>query len=247
MFQNAIGPIFAIPALLAFLACAQEPESEPVPEVPAEELTSTVAELEAVHEVMAPMWHDAFPAKDFESIRTAVTQFEPLLRDLDSAVLPGILQDKQAPWDEGKTRLLDSFRELDSAASTGDEAGMLASAEAFHMSYEALVRIIRPVVPELDTFHQHLYGLYHYYGPGYDLEKIRRAADAMAADVPPLFAAELPSRVEGRQADFQARVEELGNEVATLLLLLEAPNREEVEAAIEAVHAAYEAVDAIFD
>ena len=41
------------------------------------------------------------------------------------------------------------------------------------MIYEGLVRIIRPPLPELEAVHQHLYGLYHYYGPGYDLEKIR--------------------------------------------------------------------------
>ena len=103
------------------------------------------------------------------------------------------------------------------------------------------------MVPELETFHQHLYGLYHYYGPGYDLEKIQRAADAMAADVPPLQAAQLPSRLEDRQKTFEASVAELGNQVAALLLVLQDPSREEVDAAIEAVHDAYEAVEGIFD
>jgi hypothetical protein len=245
MFRNAIRPTLPISALLVFAACAQE--SRPVPEVPAEELTSQVAELDAVHEVMAPMWHEAFPAQDFAAIGAAVPEFEPLLSALDAATLPGILQDKQSQWDEGKARLMQSFQELESAAAAGDEEAILGSAEAFHMNYEALVRVIRPVVPELDTFHQHLYGLYHYYGPGYDLEKIRQAADAMAADIPPLQAAQLPARLEDRQEAFEASVAELGNQVAALLLALDDPSMDEVEAAIEAVHGAYEAVEDIFD
>ena len=245
MFRNAARSAVAITAVLAFAACAQQPQ--PVPEVPAEELSAQVPELDAVHEVMAPMWHEAFPARDLVAITAAVTDFEPLLTALDSAILPGILQDKQVRWDEGKAQLMQSFQSLKSAAESGDEEAMLGFAEAFHMNYEGMVRIIRPVVPELETFHQHLYGLYHYYGPGYDLEKIRRAADAMAGDVPPLLAAQLPTRLEDRQADFEARVDELGNQVAALLLALEDPAREEVEAGIEAVHAAYEAVENIFD
>lgn len=244
MFRYAIQSTLPVLAMVALSACAEQSGS--VPEVPSEELTAQVAELEAIHEVMSPMWHEAFPAKDFAAIQAAVLEFEPLLLDLDAATLPGILQDKQARWDEGKARLLHSFQELKSAAHAGDEAGMLGSAEAFHMNYEAMVRIIRPVVPELDAFHQHLYGVYHYYGPGYDVEKIRGAANAMAAAVPPLEAAQLPARLEDRQADFEARVAELGDQVASLLIVLENPRREAVEEAIEAVHSAYEAVEAIF-
>ena len=245
MFRPSIRPVLPVLALLALSACAQQSES--VPEVPADEISSQVPELDAVHEVMAPMWHDAFPARDFAAIQAAVPGFEPLLAALETATLPGILQDKQGRWDEGKTRLMNSFQELKSAAESGDEEAMLGMAEAFHMDYEAMVRIIRPVVPELDTFHQHLYGLYHYYGPGYDLEKIRQAADAMGADVPPLQAARLPARLEESQADFEAKVEELGTRVAALLVALEDPVKADVDAAIEAVHAAYEAVEGIFD
>jgi len=245
MDHRSIVGLLLIPALLSITACAEQSGS--VPEVPAEETTSQVAELDAVHEVMAPMWHEAFPAKDFGAIQAAVPEFETLLAALDTATLPGILQDKQAQWDEGKSRLMQSFQGLQEAAATGDEDGMLSFAEAFHMNYEAMVRIIRPVVPELDTFHQHLYGLYHYYGPGYDLGRIRQAAEALAQDIPPLQAAQLPSRLEDRQGDFEANVSELGNRVAHLLQVLENPNRDEVEAAIEGVHSAYEAVEGLFD
>lgn len=234
--------------LAAAVSCRPDSESAPgqAAEVPTEELSAQVPELDAVHEVMRPMWHDAFPARDFDAIRASVAEFEPLLEALDQVSLPGILRDKEARWDDGKTRLLESFRELRTAAAAEDEEGMLGAAEAFHMNYEAMVRIIRPVVPELETFHQHLYGVYHYYGPAYDLEKLRRGAEEMGAAIPPLLAAQLPSRLADRQAEFEAAVAELGDQVAGLLMILEDPTREEVDAAIEAVHAAYQEVEAIF-
>jgi hypothetical protein len=176
-----------------------------------------------------------------------VAEFDPLVAALDTAQLPGILQDKAPRWNEQKSRLVKSFHGLEQAAEEGDEEGVLTFAEAFHMNYEGLVRIIRPVIPELDAFHQKLYGLYHYYGPGYDLAKITRSAEEMAQAIPPLQAATLPERLSDRQADFDAAVAELGARVAALQASLEDPDRPEVEAAIEEVHSAYESVEGIFN
>ena len=246
MFHNNLTAVLPLAAaVISLSACAEKPGS--VPEVPAEEILPEVAELDAVHEVMAPMWHEAFPGRDIAAIQASVPEFEPLLLGLESAALPGILQDKQGEWDDGKSRLMAAFQGLKAAAEAGDEEGILAAAEAFHMSYEGMVRIIRPVVPELDAFHRYLYGVYHYYGPGYDLERIREQADQMAAALPPLQAADLPSRLEDKQREFESLVAELGGQLAILLMALEDPTREDVEAAIESVHTAYQAVEAIFD
>jgi len=237
--------ILLLAAITALSACAEKSGS--VPEVPVDEITAEVAELDAVHDVMSPMWHEAFPAQDFAAIKATVADFEPLLAALDGVQLPGILQDKQARWDEQKAQLTASFEGLKTAAEAGSNEEMLAYAEAFHMNYEGMVRIIRPVVPELDAFHQALYGLYHYYGPGYDLEKIGNAAREMAAAIPPLSEATLPARLEGHQGHFEMVVQALGERVGELMAALQDPSRAEVEAAVEAVHAAYEEVEGIFD
>lgn len=226
-------------------ACAERPGS--VPEVPEEEITRNVPELDAVHEVMQPMWHDAWPARDYPAIRSAVEEFEPLITALEGAQLPGILQDEQARWDEQKALLMGSFQGMQESAASGNDEELLAYAEALHMNYEGLVRIVRPLVPELDEFHQHLYGLYHYYGPGYDLEKIRRAAEAMAAAVPALSAVELPERLAEKQAEYDAAVAVLAEKTDALVESLEDPHREDLLAAMEEVHTAYQAVEAVFD
>ena len=237
----------SLTAIAALLLPACGEQSGSVPEVPTAELTADVAELDAVHEVMSPLWHEAFPAQDYEAIAAAIPQFEASLSALADADLPGILQDKQPRWEEQKQLLMETYEGLKSAVDAGNEAEMLAYTEAFHMNYEGMVRIIRPVLPELETFHQHLYGLYHYYGPGYDLEKIQGAATEMAAAIPPLQAAELPARLADHQAHFEMAVTELGEAVGTLVAALSDPSRDGVEAAIETVHAGYEEVEGIFD
>jgi len=229
----------------ALSACTEKSGS--VPEVPADEIVAEVPELDAIHVVMEPLWHEAYPARDFAAIQAAVPEFEPVLAALGAAQLPGILQDKQARWDEQKALLTASFDGLKAAAEAGSNDEMMAYAEAFHMNYEGMVRIIRPVVPELDVFHQALYGLYHYYGPGYDLEKIGKAAREMAAAIPPLSAATLPARLESHQGHFEMVVKSLGEKVGELMSALQDPSRAEVEAAVEAVHAAYSEVEGIFD
>jgi len=166
---------------------------------------------------------------------------------LEAAKLPGILQDKQLQWDAQKQLLMEGYAGLKTAVAAGDQDQILAYTEVFHMNYEGLVRIVRPVLPELETFHQHLYGLYHYYGPGYDLEKIRAAATSMAAAIPPLQAAQLPADLASHQAHFEMAVTQLGEAVGALIATLDSPSKADVDAAIDAVHVAYEEVEGIFD
>lgn len=230
---------------LMFAACAEEPGS--VPEVPEAELVADVPQLSAVHEFMQPLWHDAFPDRDFAKIQELVPEFEPTLAALGEVDLTGILQDKQEAWAEGKASLMEAFQGLKNAAEAGNEEEMLGYAETFHMGYERLVRLIRPLVPELEVVHQHLYGMYHYYGPGYDVEKIGNAAREMAAAIPALQAAELPSRLADHQEDFNTAVAHLGEAVNALVATLENPSRDAVDTGIEAVHSAYAAIEGIFD
>lgn len=243
--RSAISVSVLVLSSVGLPACGERSGS--VPDVPAEELSAQVAELDGIHEIMRPLWHDAYPARDFEAIRDMAPKFEEKLVALDAVELPGILRDKQEEWDAGKQRIMEAYAGLLAAVESGNEEEMLGLTETFHMVYEGLVRVIRPVVPELETFHQHLYGLYHYYGPGYDLEKIRTAAAGLAESIGPLETAELPSRVADRQGQFSDAVSTLAREVSALQESLEDPDRTTVEAAIEAVHSAYTIVEQVFD
>jgi hypothetical protein len=231
--------------VLAFAACTGE--SEEVPEISEAEVTAEVRELDAVHELMYPLWHDAFPARDYDSIRQLVPQFEPLVAALDSVQLPGILRHKQEGWDAGKAVLLSSFDGLKQAIESDDNAAMLSHTEAFHVGYEQLVRTIRPRVPELESFHQELYKLFHYYGPANDQAKMHDALAAMNAKVEPLKGVILPERLAEHQADFEAGVATLEERLSELDDALHGSDSDAIQAAIDAVHTAYGTLEGLFD
>lgn len=243
--RSNLYPPLAVALSLAFAACASE--SEAVPEISDAEITAEVPELDAVHELMYPLWHDAFPAQDYDSIRQLVPQFEPLLAAVDSVVLPGILRHKQEGWDAGKAVLMSSFDGLKQAIESNDAAAMLSHTEAFHVGYEQLVRMIRPRVPELESFHQELYKLIHYYGPANDHGRMREALLAMNERMVPLRAVTLPERLADRQADFEAGVATLGQRLEELDEALHGSDGEAIQAAIDAVHSAYGAVEGLFE
>jgi len=232
-------------SLLLLASCGGD--TQPAVEIPESEIEASVPELTEMHDLVYPLWHTAFPEKDYDLIHELVHQFDPGMAVLDTIKLPGILREKQAAWDEGWAKMKESFAALQTAAHADDEAGMLEHTEAFHMDYERLVRVIRPLVAELDAFHQEMYKLYHYYMPAYDLEKIRETVAAMEIKLVALGEAELSSRLTDKQGDFDEAVVALAAQVAALAEELNDPSKRAVTAAIESVHTAYANVEKIFD
>ncbi|HEX5132865.1 MAG TPA: hypothetical protein VFX92_10290 [Candidatus Krumholzibacteria bacterium] len=220
---------------------------KPAVAIPAGELTAEVPELDALHEVVYQLWHEAYPARDYAKIKDLLPQTDDLTAKLDAAALPGILRDKQAQWDAGKVELKASLALLHSVADANDEEGMLKETEAYHAAFEGLVRTIRPVTPELDAFHQELYKLYHYSAPAYDIAAIRTQAKAMQDRIPALAESTLPKRVADRQDAFAAAVSSLSTEVDNLVKTAEKDDKDAVLAAVEKVHTAYVKTEKVFN
>jgi hypothetical protein len=211
------------------------------------ELAASVPELSDLHEVVYPLWHTAYPNKDYAMIKELLPEAKDLTAKLDAAKLPGILRDKQAAWDKGKLELQHSLQSLDEAIKSNNEEEMLKQTELFHANYEKLVRTIRPLTKELDAFHQELYKLYHYYGPQYDLAQIQASAEAMGPKVEALKTSKLPKRVVDKQKDFDAAVVELEGAVKGLVETAKTDNKEKVMAAVETVHSGYVKIEHMFD
>ncbi len=241
-------------AVCALFACQKAEKAQPAADesaAPAEiteaELAASVPALSALHEVIYPLWHSAYPEKNYALIKELLPKADTLVANLDAAELPGILRDKQQEWADKKANLKETLVKLHAAADANNEAEMLAQVEAFHAAYEQAVRAVRPVVPALESFHQEMYKLYHYYAPAYDLAKIREAAAAMQAKIAPLKETSLPERLAGRQAEFQQAVQELETAVGEFAETAKKDSKEEIQAAVEKVHAAYQKAEKIFD
>src|SRR5512135_329065 len=97
-----------------------------------------------------PMWHEAYPNKDYAALRKLAPDVQAGIAKIEASKLPGILREKQAAWDKGLTALKGAGEAYTKAASGKDDTALLNAAEKLHTVYEAQVQIVRPVVPEMN-------------------------------------------------------------------------------------------------
>lgn len=236
---------FRFPAAVLFFAlCASA--SLGSAQRPAE-ATARVPELEAFHEVIFKIWHEAWPNKDAAMLRELLPEIEKGISKVASAQLPGILREKKSVWDEGVRSLQRAGLEYRAAAEAKDDARLLAAAEVLHSRFEGLLRAIRPALQELDDFHAVLYMLYHHYMPDYEIEKIRSSAAELQQKMDALSGAKLPDRLKPKEAAFQAARARLSKSVDAFLLSLRSNEEKKIRDAVEAVHSDYRVLNAIFE
>jgi hypothetical protein len=128
-----------------------------------------------------------------------------------------------------------------------DDPALLSSAEKLHSRFEALMRLIRPALKELDEFHASLYMLFHYYLPAYDLEKIRSSAVELKQKMTALNASELPGRLKQKEAQFQAARARLSRSVDALEPAVRSDDEKAVREAVSVLHADYQALSVVFE
>ena len=116
------------------------------------ETESNIPELEQFHEIIYPIWHTVYPAKDYAALRSYAKEVNNLSKKIYSAKLPGILRDKKTKWEKGLIEFKKSVAEYNKQADGTNDAALLKAAEGLHSNYEMLVRIIRPVSKRLTNF-----------------------------------------------------------------------------------------------
>ena len=216
-----------------------------------EETRATVPALQKYHTVIYPLWHTAWPAKDTAMMAKLLPDIEKGASAVKAAALPGILRDKKPAWDEGVQKLTDAVTAYRGAVEAKDREKLLAAAEELHTRYERLVRVIRPVLKELDAFHTVLYMLYHYYWPENNLAKIRESATALAEKMAGLDTASLPKRLEPKTAAFTDARKKLGDAVHGLQEIVspayDDPTPADLKSAVTWLHTSYQELERVFD
>jgi len=213
-----------IVTLLIFLVSCGGKEQDPVPGAKDEskthdmtsETSSDVPELWDFHEVIYQIWHEAWPEKNTQLLTDLIPEIESGFAKLEQAELPGILRDKRDAWNNGIKEMASIIETYKQTAAAGQKEELLKAAENLHTKFEQLVRLIRPVMKEIDRFHQELYMLYHYYMPDYDLQKISASADELSIRMQAIEKTQLPARLKDKQQVYdQARID-LGDAVTQL-------------------------------
>jgi hypothetical protein len=212
-----------------------------------QETESSVPALTAFHEIIYPIWHTAYPDKDYTALRSFAPDVKKLAENVYAAELPGILRDKQAKWDQALDELRKSVDAYLAATAGSDDAVLLDAAEVLHARYEMMVRTIRPVLREVDTFHKTLYVVYHKYLPNKDFGKIAEVSADMLVQAEAITKTSLPKRLESKAQAFSAASLELHDATTALVEAGKSGEGKAISAAVEKVHTKYQALEKIFD
>lgn len=216
-------------------------------QIPDPETESTVVELVEFHEVIYPIWHTAFPAKDYAALRDFLPAIETGAARINAAVLPGILREKKQAWDQALAEFnlaVDAYRKA--VAGTDDQA-LLDAAELLHMRYEMTFRAIRPVAKEVDAYHRVLYVVFHKYLPEKKYADICAVAPDMVAKAEAITKATLSKRLEAKTEAFQSAAAKLLAETRLLEAAGKTCLEKDIVALVATVHGAYQALEKVFD
>jgi len=212
------------------------------------EVNSEVKELMDFHDVIYQIWHTGWPEKNIEFLSSLLPEVESGFVKIQKAELPGILREKKSKWEEGLSKFGKCVEDYKTAVAKKDSVGLLTAAEKLHSQFEMQVRIIRPVMKEIEAFHQVLYMVYHYYVKDYNLEKIKESAAQMLAKVDELNKAKFPERLKPREENFNKAKSELELAVKKLKDVVKSGNnKSDVKAAVNFVHSKYEELEKVFN
>jgi len=211
-----------------------------------EESSYGVPELEAMHEVIYPVWHTAYPQKDLAALRGFLPEIEKLAQAVAGAKLPGILREAQDDWDKALPDLNKAVKAYKTAAAGEDGPALLSAAETLHSAYEILVRVVRPLPKEVMEFHEALYVIYHTHLPNKDCAAIRAAGAGLLAKAEVVVNAKLSRRFESKKDAYQPAAAALLDSVKALLAV--APDNDEgLKQAVETMHGRYAELQKIFE
>ena len=211
------------------------------------ETSSNVPALWACHDVIVPLWHEAWPNKDLALMRQLMPKIEENVTALQKAELPGILRDKKDTWAAGVAAMTSASTTLKEALAANREQSALDATEALHSGFERLVRLVRPAMKELDAYHVVLYDLYHKLLPAKDLVKMRGAADELTARCAALQTAPIPSRFAVREARLKPAFAKLCEATAAFKSAVAGNDTAATEKAVEAVHTQYQTTESLFE
>jgi hypothetical protein len=193
-----------------------------------------------------PLWHDAWPNKDVKAMAAMLPDIEKHMAAVNKAELPPLLRDKQAAWVAGVDDLKQTVTAYKAAVTAGDNEALLKAAEKLHAQYEGLVKIVRPILKEMEDFHASLYVLYHHQMNPFQLAKASESIGALKVKMDALNQATLPDRLKAKTDLFVTQRARLSKSVDEVAALLDSKDESKIKAAIEMMHVQYESLERVF-
>jgi hypothetical protein len=229
--------MIAVPVAFGAAVLAQAPQ----------EPSASVPELEKFHDVIMPMWHTAYPAKDYAALRKISKDVEAGVAKIAAAKLPGMLREKEAAWAKGIVSLKAASGAYVKAAAGTDDKALLLAAENLHTVYEAQGQIIRPVVPEMNEFHKTMYVVQHTFVPEKKWGEVCKVSGDLQTKAEAVAKATLPKRVEAKADAYKKETAQLVADAVALVAACKANQPAGIEKATDTLHARYEGLGKIFE
>jgi hypothetical protein len=211
------------------------------------EISGEVKELSDFHDIIYPIWHTAYPEKDYKALRSYVSEINKLAENLFVAKLPGILREKQGKWDSGLAEMKKAVEEYNNSAQGTDDDSLLVAAENLHSKFEMMVRIIRSVLKEVDEFHKVLYIVYHKDLPNKNFDAIKTASKVFIEKADAITKAKLPKRLENRGERFKIAAADLLFASKELEKICVEGVNEKMILAVNILHTKYQSLEKIFE
>jgi hypothetical protein len=237
--------LFFILFVVSFLFIGKNSFSQ----IDSSEISWTVPELIKFHDVIYLIWHEAYPAKDIKALKGFVPEIKTAMENINSAKLPGIVREKEGKWKEGLIDFNKAAEEYYKAAEGSDDQAMLDAAEKLHSKFEMMVRVLRPVLKEIDEYHKVLYVIYHKFFPDKKFtEIINVMADLIqkADAIIKVDEEKLKKRLKDKYSDFLPVAKELYDNTVSLKEILKTNDAAQINPAVEKMHSSYQKLEAIF-
>lgn len=238
--------LFFVAFVIIFLFVGKNSFSQ----IDSSEITWTVPELIKFHDVIYLIWHEAYPSKDINALKGYVPDIKTSMESINNAKLPGIVREKEDKWKEGLIEFNNSAEEYYKAANGNDDQAMLDAAEKLHAKFEMMVRILRPVLKEIDEYHKSLYVIYHKFLPDKKYSEISNVMDDLILKAEAITKADeekLKKRLKDKFSNFQPAAKELYDNTVSLKEILKSGDASQIDASVEKMHSSYQKLECVFD
>ncbi len=236
MINKLFSVLLIFTFVFSFNLFAQEEEC-------ADETNTNIPALSEFHEIIYPIWHTAYPSKDIDALKSYVQEVNEKAAKIFAVKLPGILREKESKWKIAVEEFKDAVKLYNDAAQGSDDQKLLDAAEILHAKYENLVRVIKPIVKELDEFHKVLYVIYHRYLPDKRWDDVRSKCDELREKSQKVLEAKLPKRLENKSEEYKTLAQQLIQSIEELCVASD----NEMENAVEKMHSKYEELQELFE
>ncbi len=193
--------------------------------------------MEDFHSVLYPMWHEAYPKKDFKAIREQVPMFKQKLMALIVIPAPDNMEEEKRQDFLTKRQELAFYVDQYSKAAADTVDSTLAKAfEQMHWGYEELDKVFMVEIKQLDKFHETLYFLWHKALPAEDYKAVKNTVPVLKAEMDSLMAFQLPASCQHIKADFEAKRTALKDAVYQLADVCQKGTNKQIDDALTLMH-----------